>query len=74
MIAASHFKARCLRLLDEVSEEGIELTITKRGKPVAKLVPVSATRRSQRGAWKGLATIEGDIVHVEWTDDFEATR
>jgi len=74
MVAASDFKARCLRLLDEVNEQGIELVITKRGEPVAKLVPVGSTRRSQRGAWKGLATIEGDIVHVDWTDDFDAAR
>lgn len=74
MIAASDFKARCLRLLDEVNDQGIEMVITKRGKPVAKLVPVGSTRRSVRGAWKGLATIEGDIVQVDWTDEFEAAR
>lgn len=39
-IAAGEFKARCLRLLDEVSEGGGELVITKRGRPVARLVPV----------------------------------
>ena len=37
-IGAAEFKAHCLRLLDEVGPEGI--LITKRGKPVAKLVPV----------------------------------
>jgi len=40
MISASQFKARCLALLDEVSETGSELVVTKRGRPVAKLVPV----------------------------------
>ncbi len=74
MVAASDFKARCLRLLDEVNDQGIEMVITKRGKPVAKLVPVGSTRRSVRGAWKELASIEGDIVHVDWTDAFEAAR
>ncbi|MFI5025860.1 MAG: type II toxin-antitoxin system Phd/YefM family antitoxin [Solirubrobacterales bacterium] len=38
-ISASQFKAKCLALLDEVAEGGGELTITKRGRPVAKLVP-----------------------------------
>jgi len=33
------FKARCLRLLDEVSRTGEELLILKRGRPVARLVP-----------------------------------
>jgi len=38
-ITASTFKARCLRLLDEVSRTREELLILKRGRPVARLVP-----------------------------------
>ena len=39
-ISASRFKARCLKLLDSVAASGVPLTITKRGKPVARVVPV----------------------------------
>ncbi len=39
MIGASEFKAKCLSLLDQVAETGRPLTITKRGKIVAQLVP-----------------------------------
>jgi prevent-host-death family protein len=39
-ISASRFKAQCLSLLDEVAESGSELVITKRGRPVAQVVPV----------------------------------
>jgi prevent-host-death family protein len=39
-ITASQFKARCLSLLDEVSESGVELIVTKRGEPVARVGPV----------------------------------
>ena len=39
-ISASQFKAKCLALLDDVAETGAEITITKRGKPVARVVPV----------------------------------
>jgi prevent-host-death family protein len=39
-ISASQFKARCLALLDQVAEGGGELVVTKRGRPVARLVPV----------------------------------
>lgn len=39
-IPASEFKARCLGLLDEVAETKVALTVTKRGRPVAKLVPL----------------------------------
>lgn len=37
---ASQFKAQCLALLDRVAETGVPLVVTKRGKPVARLVPV----------------------------------
>jgi prevent-host-death family protein len=40
-IAAGDFKARCLKLLDEVAETGQEITVTKRGKAVARLVPLA---------------------------------
>ena len=36
---ASEFKARCLKLMDEIQESGEEIVITKNGKPVSKLVP-----------------------------------
>ena len=38
-INASDFKAKCLALLDEVKRTGEVVTILKRGKPVAQLVP-----------------------------------
>jgi prevent-host-death family protein len=38
-ITASQFKARCLRLLDEVGRTGEELIILKRGRPVARVIP-----------------------------------
>jgi prevent-host-death family protein len=40
-IAATEFKARCLKLIDQVHDTGKALTITKRGKPVAVLQPVA---------------------------------
>jgi prevent-host-death family protein len=38
-ITASQFKAKCLRLLDEVAETGETLIVTKHGKPVARVEP-----------------------------------
>ena len=43
-IPAGAFKQGCLRILDEVAETHREVVITKRGKPVAKLVPVKPDR------------------------------
>ena len=39
-IPAGDFKARCLKLLDEVARTGQEIIVTKRGKAVARLVPL----------------------------------
>jgi prevent-host-death family protein len=39
VIMASRFKAECLAILDQVDEMGISVTITKHGRPVARLVP-----------------------------------
>ena len=73
-IQASEFKARCLRVLDEAQATGSEIVITKRGKPVARLAPIGPARTSLRGAWKGMARIHGDIVHVDWSSEFEDVR
>jgi prevent-host-death family protein len=43
-IAASKFKAECLALLDDVATTGQEIVVTKRGKPVARVVPVEPPR------------------------------
>lgn len=60
-LGVSEFKAKCLGLLDEVAK-GNTLIITKRGRPIAKVSPVSAPTTSLRGSWKGIVTIKGDIV------------
>ncbi|MBA2383598.1 MAG: type II toxin-antitoxin system Phd/YefM family antitoxin [Actinobacteria bacterium] len=41
-VAAGKFKAECLGLLDDVAATGRPLVVTKRGKPVARVVPVEA--------------------------------
>lgn len=46
-IAAGAFKQGCLRILDEVAETHREVVITKRGRPVAKLVPVKDERERE---------------------------
>ena len=62
-IAAGVFKARCLTLLDDVQRSRKEIVITKRGKPVARLVPVEKTAAPSPWGWmKGTIEIRGDIV------------
>ncbi|HEX4044083.1 MAG TPA: type II toxin-antitoxin system prevent-host-death family antitoxin [Gammaproteobacteria bacterium] len=61
-IQAGHFKAQCLQLMDEVYEKHISITITKHGKPVAKLVPIEETPIDFFGCLKGTVTIKKDIL------------
>ncbi len=62
-IAAGEFKARCLQLMEEVRASGVELVITKRGRPIAKLVPIDETERGSAIGWlAGRTRIVGDIV------------
>jgi len=62
-IAAAKFKEQCLALLDQVGTEGI--IITKRGKPVAKLIPIGAESASLIGALKGRLAIKGSILSTD---------
>ena len=58
---ASDFKAKCLAVLDEVSATHEVITILKRGKPVAQLVPVQQAPYAQTEL-KGSVSILGDVV------------
>jgi prevent-host-death family protein len=65
-INASKFKEQCLGLLDSLSSEG--LVITKRGKPVAKLIPITSSSAALIGSMKGRLKIKGDLLStgLEW--------
>ena len=62
-VAAGVFKAQCLKLMDRVAERHETITVTKRGKPVARLVPVAPeASRPLFGYLRGKGDITGDIV------------
>jgi prevent-host-death family protein len=72
-MAAGAFKARCLAVMDEVQAKREAIVITKRGKPVVKLVPADAEKDDIYGLHKGKVKIHGDIVGPiispeEWGD------
>jgi prevent-host-death family protein len=58
---ASAFKARCLRVMDDVQATGEPVIVTKRGKPVVKVVPVKQESDDIFGFMKGEFKIVGDI-------------
>jgi prevent-host-death family protein len=74
-IPAGKFKVHCLAIMDEVQAKRQAIVITKRGKPVAKLVPVEKPKDDIFGFFKGKGKVEikGDIVSPafspkEWGD------
>ncbi len=71
-IPATKFKEQCLSLLDSVGPEGI--TITKRGKPVAKLVSVGREGRALIGCLKDKVKVRGNILStgMTWEADVES--
>jgi prevent-host-death family protein len=65
-IPAAKFKEQCLALLERVDPDGI--VITKRGKPVAKLIPLGTDAASLIGSLRGKIKIKGDVssTGVRW--------
>ncbi len=68
-IKASEFKAKCLKLMDEVAESGNEIVITKNGRPVSRIVPYRNKPQMLFGRHRDKIRILGDIVSpmpAEW--------
>lgn len=62
-IRASEFKAKCLAILDEVDRTGEPVTILKRGRPVARLVPpASGEGKYPQDSLRGTVKIHGDLL------------
>jgi prevent-host-death family protein len=73
-MAAGEFKAKCLAVMAEVNATGQPLLVTKRGKPLARVVPLEediaqGKPESIFGFMRGMGTITGDIVSSEFTDE-----
>jgi prevent-host-death family protein len=72
-IPAGTFKAQCLAIMDEVHAKREAVVITKRGKPVAKLVPIQEEKDEIFGFLRGRGKVVGDVVSPaitpeEWGD------
>jgi prevent-host-death family protein len=66
VVNVTEFKAKCLALLDGVGERGETIIITRRGRPLASVGPVSQTAwKSPEGAWAGKVTIADDLLELE---------
>jgi prevent-host-death family protein len=76
-MSISQFKATCLAVLEEVRRSGRPVLVTRRGEPIAEIVPPSrpAASRSWLGSAAGSGRITGDVVApVTAEEDWEALR
>lgn len=72
---AGKFKARCLSVMDDVNATGEPVIITKRGTPVAKVVPVASKKQNVFGFMAGEFKIVGDIERpVVALEEWEVMR
>jgi prevent-host-death family protein len=60
-MSAAEFKTHCLRIMEEVHRRREAVIITKRGVPIAKLVPTDEPKHDVFGCMAGTADIIGDI-------------
>lgn len=72
----SVFKARCVEVLNAVQAGGEPVVVTRRGRPLARIVPLVESSRQQRqlGASRGEVIILGDIVHAGFEEDWESLK
>jgi prevent-host-death family protein len=75
-VSISQFKARCLELLKKVKRTGKPILVTKRGEPIAEVVPPSPATRKRKwlGSARGTGEILGDIVSPVSAEDWEALQ
>lgn len=76
-VAISEFKAKCLSLLEQVSKTKTPLRVTRRGQPIADVIPASSDveQRGWMGSMSGTIEITGDILSpVIEISDIEALK
>ena len=74
-MAASQFKAKCLKVIDRVNLTREPVLITKKGRPVAKLVPLGPPAKEIFGCLAGKFEIVGDIESpIEPPEAWEVLR
>lgn len=69
-VSVSNFKTHCLQYLEQASSLKIECIVTKRGKPIAKLIPIENQQQPLKfGSMNRTGSIRGDVVdpiHGDW--------
>ena len=71
-LSVSKFKATCLSVLEQVKTKKKKVRITKRGVPIAEIVPVNG--KEQKVSLKGCVTFMGDIVSPVAEEEWEVQK
>ena len=71
-MTVTKFKATCLSILDDVQKQKKRVVITKRGKPIAEVVPYLKTDR--KISLKNTVTFMEDIVSPVAEEDWEVSK
>ncbi len=71
-IPISEFKAGCIAILRQAQDSGEPLLVTRRGRPIARIEPVTDGKsQRQLGVFKGRMRLTGDLVQASSQDDWE---
>ncbi len=74
-MGVSRFKAQCIAVLKRAQRTHTALIITHRGKPLARVEPLSGqSAKRVLGDLKGRGHIRGDIVHFDFSKEWELRR
>jgi len=65
-VAVSELKTHCLRLVDEVARRRSVLVVTKRGKPIVRIVPLDDTPADD-----ALTRLRGTVIGGDQVEDFD---
>ena len=75
VVSVTEFKAKCLALLDDIDHNGGTITVTKRGRPVAKVSPAGKRLlKSTEGIWAGKVSIPDEILMADTSDLWDCVR
>jgi len=73
-LSKSQFKPKALEFFREVEEAGVELVITDRGRPVAKIVPYERDARELLSSFRGSVLRYDDPTEPVGLEDWEALK
>ena len=74
-MVVSEFKAKCIAVLREAQRSGEPLLVTRRGRPLARIEPISEEASERRlGLYRGRMRIKSDLVRSSSEDDWDMLR